>query len=25
MGVDRDYREYRDKLAIQLNKNMVTL
>ena len=25
MGVDRDYREYRDKLANQLNKNMVTL
>src|SRR6478736_4258038 len=25
MEVDRDYREYRDKLANQLNKNMVTL
>ena len=25
MGVDRDYREYRDKLANQLNKNMITL
>jgi len=25
MEVDRDYREYRDKLANQLNKNIVTL
>ena len=25
MEVDRDYREYRDKLANQLNKNMITL